>query len=262
MTKSKEVATVNAEVLAQLEESYPSEPAAKKIILPRLGMFSQDQTEGKGKAMKVTAEAGTFYTEAQNEAGDWEKNEIGDEVEVIIMYNRKQLSYYDEDTEQYTSSPVYDSADEIIPLWRDKKEVDRGTPAELQARKEYDGQTAKGKYKSNLAENRILYVLMDGEPYQLNLRGSSMYSYLTYARTVLPPAMMTTLNSEAKEKGSICWNQMTFNGTPLDGKAITDVVARVAEIKETIAAEKAQYAAPKTEAEADVIDGNEDLKDF
>jgi len=133
---------VDDKVLAQLQESYPVEPKTNKILLPRLALVTQDKTEGKGKAMKVVAEAGTFFIERQtDEVTDegkqvWEKEELGEEIEGIILFQRKQLRFYDEGTEQYTSSPVYDMDDEVLPLWCDRNEVDRGTPKELKSRKE------------------------------------------------------------------------------------------------------------------------------
>ena len=59
----------------------------------------------------------------------------------------------------------------------------------------------------------------------------------------MPPSVLTKFSSEAKEKGTIAWNQMTF--TPV--RAISEDEARkiipiVQDIKVGIAAEKAYYA--------------------
>ena len=133
MSKQTTKAVTNVaspEVLSQLSSAYPIEQGAMRIILSRISMVSQDVTEGKGKATKVVVEAGTFFVEAQTddineETGKkvWVKEEIGNSFEGIIVFKRKQLRYYDESTETYTSSPIYDTDDEIIPLFRDKKEV-------------------------------------------------------------------------------------------------------------------------------------------
>jgi hypothetical protein len=69
MTKGKELANVvSEETLVALQESYPVEQNGQRIILPRLGLVSQDQTEevknpktGK-KEIKIITEAGTFFT--------------------------------------------------------------------------------------------------------------------------------------------------------------------------------------------------------
>ena len=258
-TKSTELMTPLSEAkLAALREDFPVEASFTRALLPRIAFKAQDVTEGKGKAMKVLIEAGTFLLEKQEkdeedvpktdpETGKqvWTSEELGTEIEGVIVFQRKQLRYFDESTGSYTSSPVYDNDDEIIPLFRDKAEIDRGTPAELKSRDEYAGVSLKGKPKSKLEDNRILYVLMNGEVYQLNLRGSSMYSYMTYARKVRPavPAVMTHFSSEAKENGSVSWNQMEFEvAHPLSNKEADIVLEKQQEIKDAIAQEKAFYA--------------------
>lgn len=257
---TKEVSTVvSQEVIDSLRESYPVEAGYNKIILPRLGLISQDKTEGKGKSMKVIAEAGMFFMENQTDEKDedgkaiWDRKEIGTEVEGIILFQRKQLKLYDEATEKYTSSPVYDNEEEVLPLFCDKKEVARGTPADLKEKYKYTDKT--GKTKSALEDNRILYVLIEDKVYQMNLRGSSMYSFLTYSRKVLPPAVVTRLSSEAKEKGEIEWNCMTFTKfRDINSEEGADVVAKVNEIKFAVQAEKAQYAKPVEKKEEDYGD--------
>lgn len=251
---SKELANViNEETLALLAESYPVEQNNYKIILPRLGFISQDKTEGKGKAMKVVAEAGVFFFEVQSDeevdgVKKWNKTEIGTEVEGIILFARKQLRMYDSKTEKFTSSPVYDSDSEVVPLFCDKVEVGRGTPKELQAQYEYLDEN--GKTRSRLEETRVLYIKVADTVYQLNLRGSSMYSFLTYSRKTLPPSVITVLNSEAKEKGTIQWNQITFTEKrKLTQDEAVGIVAEVQDIKNTIASEKAQYVTPTVSAE-------------
>lgn len=249
MKKNTEVSThVSEEALALLRESYPVEQSVNRILLPRIGLVSQDKTEGKGKAMKVVQEAGTFYIERQtdeiNEEGKkvWAKEDIGTSFEGIILFQRKQLRFYDSATESYTSSPIYDNDDEIVPLFKDKQEVDRAKPSELKARKEYKGVSAKGKAISKLEENRILYVLKDGEVFQLNLRGTSMFAFMAYAKKVLPPSVLTSFGSEPKENGSIAWSQMTFRAMRhLDESEVTDIHAKIVDIKDAIVREKAQY---------------------
>lgn len=254
MTKGRELANVaSEETLQALQESYPVEQGGQRIMLPRLGMVSQDVVEGKGKAMKVVTEAGTFFIEKQTDEEDedgkkiWERTEIGTEIEGIILFQRKQLRMFDEKTEEYTSSPVYDKDDEIVPIFCNKQEVGRGTPKELQAQFEYTDKNS-GKVRSKLEVNRILYVEYEGEIYQMNLRGSSMYSFLGYSRKVLPPSVITTFNSEPKEKGSIAWNQMTFNvKRKLSDKEAQEILHKVSEIKRAVQFEKDQYSAVTVE---------------
>ncbi len=247
----KTTAIVNVaseESLALLKQNFPTDPGFQRTFLPRLGMASQDVTEGKGKAMKVVVEAGTFFTEKQsdeeNDEGKkvWDKTELGTEIEGIIIYQRKQLRYYDESIEQYTSSPVFDNAEDIIPLFSNKQEIARGTAAELKARPEYQFEK-DGKTKSKLEDNKILYVLYDGEVYQLNLRGSSMYSYMSYAKTANPSTCVTHFSSEAKEKGTIAWNQMTFVKVRDLTQEEADQVAQCqSEIIQSVTEEKKYFA--------------------
>lgn len=251
------------EVLLALRESFPVEQSFNRILLPRLGMFSQDQVEGKGKSMKVTAEAGTFYiereTEELNDEGKkiWAKEELGTEIEATIIFQRKQLSYYDESTELYTSSPIYDRDDEVIPLFCDKKEIARGTPKELKTIYQYVDKD--GKTKSKLSDNRILYIIKDSELYQLNLHGSSMYSFMTFARKTQPNAYLIRFNSEPKEKGQISWNMMTFDVVrPLDNEECLNVLDKVRVIKDSIAMEKGYYAAQQEVQGQEVVVAKKD----
>lgn len=245
---SKELATQPSEASMQaLRNSFPQDPGFTRVMLPRITFKSQDVTEGKGKAMKVVMEAGTFIEERETEDSDeetgkkiWDKTELGQEIEGIIIFQRKQLRYFDETTEEFTSSPVFDDENEIIPLFCNKAEIAKGTPSEL--KKKYEYTNKDGKLRSKLEENRILYVLMNDELFQLNLRGSSMYSFLAYARKTLVPSVVTTMNSEAKEKGSIEWNQMTF--TPkrsLTQEEINGILVKISEIQQGIAEEKAYF---------------------
>lgn len=236
---SKELQKVDNESLDLLKQNFPVEVGFAKISLPRLGMYSQDKTEGKGKKMVVTAEAGVFYTETQADEKDengkdvWIKTELGTEIEGTIVFKRKQLKMYDSDTEKYTSSPVYDTDDEVLPLFCEKVEVARGTPSELKSKYEY--MSEDGKTKSKLEENVILYVKYNNDIYQMNLRGSSMYSYKGYSRNVLPPSVLTRFSSESKSKGTIEWNQMKFETIRnLDNEEIDKVLSDVQNIKESI----------------------------
>jgi len=253
---TKEIAkAISAEELAMLKDSYPVEQGLSRIMLPRLEFVSQDQKEGKGKSMKVTVEAGTFFTSNQSDEVDedgkkvWEKDEIGKEVKVIILYERKQLKFYD--GEGYVSSPIYDTDDQVIPLFKDKAEIDRGTPAELKARPQYQGKSAKGKDISKLEENKVLYVLYKDELYQLSIRGTSMYAFRDYKKTVTPNAVVTTLNSVPKENGSTAWNQITYTEDRIiNGTELPLVMESIAKIKTAVEMEKAYYG-EKAPSQAD-----------
>ena len=251
---SKQVSKVASnEALAALREAFPVDPSAARIILPRLTLVSQDKLKetgsGKTKKIEVVTAAGTYLTENETDEEDadgkkiWEKNELGTSIDGIILYQRKQLRMYDAKTEQFTSSPIYDTDDESIPLFANKAEVARGTPAELKAKyMTTDEQT--GKPKSKLEDNVVLYVKKsdDGKVYQLTFRGSSMYSFKQYSRKVLVPSVETTFSSEAREKGTTRWNMATFAvKRRLEDSEIVKVTDEVNSIRSMVAAEKSQY---------------------
>ena len=251
--KNEVVVSASEQDLAILRESFPTEPSSSRITLPRLGIYSQDVTEGTGKSLKVIAEQGQFYTESPseelNEDGKrvWEKTIIGTEFEGCILFQRKQLSHYDQASELFTSSPIYDTDDEVIPLWCDKQEVDKGLPKELQAKEKYAGKNSKGKYMTTLKDNRILYVEYEGKVYQMSVHGSSMYAYSDYRKKVLgalaPCEVITKFGSENQEKGKIKWAQVTYaKKRLLNAKEVAEVMEKVKEISATVKAEKSQYS--------------------
>lgn len=247
----------DADTLAALQASFPVESQSRDPILPRLGLVSQDITEGKGKMMRVITEAGMFFTERQTDEVDengkkkWEKDEVGTEIDVQILYRRKQLRFYDSSDNSFTSSPVYDEDSEVVPLWKNKGEVARGIPAELQAMKEFQGTSAKGRPMSKLEVNYILYVLIGKEMYQLNIRGTSKFAFQTYCRTVgSPNSVITRLSSESKKNGSIGWNQMTFEVVrDLNGREAEFAIELIDGLKSTINSRKAQFAGEVIEAD-------------
>lgn len=257
MSKDKEIMNVaDEQSLALLRDQFPVEQGFSRVSYPRIGFHSQDVTEGKGKAMKVIAEAGTFYTERQGDELDengkraWVKDEIGKEIELIILYKRHQLKHFD--GTDYTSSTIFDNDDEVVTLFKNKEVVEKGLPKDLKALPQFQGMSAKGKPISKLEDNRILYVLYNGEVYQMNLRGSSMYSFLTYCRAQSPNTVLTNITSEAKENGAIEWNQMVFKAVrPVNAEEVNIILDKTAEIKGNIEAEKGYFAA-KSGAEGSV----------
>lgn len=242
---SKEIqTTLSDEQRALLGQLTPQEQGFTRISLPRLGMYSQDKFEGKGKSAVLVKEAGMFYTEVPptEKDGEWTKIEIGTSMEGIILYHRKQLSYYDEASQKYTSSPVYDTDTDVVPLFLDKKEIERGTPAELKAKYAYTD-PKDGKVKSNLKDIRVLYVLKDEQVWQLSVQGSSMWSFSKYAKSCLVSSVLTKFSSTSEENGAIAWNQMTFDAvreiTPEEANLVIDNLQK---ITTAIAEEKAYFA--------------------
>jgi hypothetical protein len=270
MSKNTElIVAPTTEALSELAAMFPQEQGYSDRLFPRIAFVSQDKMEGTGKNKKVVIEAGTFFeereTEELNDAGKkvWSKDELGMTIEGTIIYKRRQLRYFNEDTEEFTSSPIFDTEDEIIPLFCNKSEIARGTAAELKVPYQYVD-PKDGKTKCSLEENVILYVLRDGEVYQLNLRGSSMYAFMTYARKTLVPSVLTSFSSEAKEKGTINWNQMSFKAVrQLTGDEVAVVKTNIGDIRDGIASKKAYFAsqaAPAIAATATTVDPDADFQ--
>lgn len=258
MKKTTEVAVpLDDEALALLRSLYPQEEGYTRMYLPRISFKAQDVMEGTGKNKKVVIAAGTFFTERETDEVDengkkvWEKEELGDSMEGIIIYKRKQLRMYDESTEEYSSTPIFDTDTDIVPLFCSKKEIARGTAAELKAMYEYEYTDDKGatKKRSKLQDNAILYVLRNGELFQLNLHGSSMWSFVEYGRSVLVSSVLTAFSSEYNKNGSIEWNKMTFKKVrEITPEELDIVVTNIKMIKDAIESEKAYFRGATTTA--------------
>lgn len=269
----KELMTVASDAqLAELSADFPMEASYTRMMLPRFGMASQDRTEeegtGRNKTIKIVAAAGTFFIEKESEdtvtredgteGKVWNTDYLDEEnPEIIILFQRKQLRYYDEEDKKYTSSPVFDSNNETVVLFRDRKEFARGTVEELKAM--FPGKDKKGKDISLLKDEKILYVLVNGDLHQLNLHGSSMWAFTKYAGKVVPPSVVTILGSEAKENGAVAWNQMTFTAKrKLTSEEAEMAIAKLSEIKRAIAGEK-EFFAGKSAAKDELTAGQKAL---
>lgn len=268
MSKKNEVATLNEEQLAQLNNAYPVSTDSARKSYPRFGMLSKDITEesgtGKNKKITVIEAAGTFYTEKDEGAIDpetgkkvWTKTYLGDSVEVILPFYRKQLRLFDKSLNKFISSPIYDSADQVIPLYLDKRIIAKGTPQEL--RDLYPKMTEKGKKSSKLNEETILYVLYEGELYQCNLSISSGWSFRDYRKNVNPSTVVTTLSSIEETNGSNTYRKMTFTSKRLINGA--DEFDAVKDSQETLTASvEADKQYFLGQASTPVDDGDKELQ--
>lgn len=243
---AKEKKGLNEEQLAILDNAFPVAAENTRPSYPRFGMLSKDIVEesGSGKKKKITViqPAGTFYTE--KDMGDidedtgkkvWTKTFIEDEetVDVIIAYHRRQLRKYDSSLEKFISSPIFDNATQVIPLYLDKQVIKTGTQAELQAC--YPALSQKGKPTSDLKEETILYVIYEGEMYQMNLSQSSKWSFKDYTKTVNPSTVITTLGTSEETFGTNTYRKITFTkGRMINGDEFDVVVENQTAIKETV----------------------------
>ena len=215
----KKLNEISAEQLAILNESYPVSTESNRLQLPRFGMLSKDIIEtsgtGKNKKIKVVQAAGTFFTKSDegevDEDGkkEWTKKFIeGDTVDVQIIYHRRQLRMYDSSLEKFYSTPIFDNADQVIPLYLDKQIVKKGTQKQLQDM--WPALTQKGKPSSKLKEDTILFVVYEGVLHQCNLSQSSKWEFKSYPKTVNPSSVITTLGSVEETFGENTYRKLTF----------------------------------------------------
>lgn len=218
MQKTK-VRELTDEQLAILNDAFPAPEESNRLQLPRFGMLSKDITEesgsGKNKKIKVVEAAGTFYTEKDLGEVDkdgkkvWTREYLSEaEVDLIIVYHRRQLRMFDSSLEKFYSTPIYDNSEQVLPLYLDKQVVKRGTQAELQAM--FPALTLKGKPSSKLKEDCILYVVYKNELYQCNLSQSSKWEFKSYAKTVNPSTVVTSFSSVEDSNGTNTYHKMVF----------------------------------------------------
>jgi len=281
-TQQQEVAIVSQEDKDFLGSLFVQESSYQKVSFPRISFVSQDKTEtigtGKNKEIKLITAAGIFFTEKATDEKDengksiWDKEEIGDTIEVQIVYERRQLRYYDDAEKKFTSSPIYDSAEEIVPLFCERKEVLRGTPKELQSHfmtKVIRSGKRKGQKTTALEEERILYVIYQGEVYSMNIKGSSLWGhdpigFLEYKKRCNPAMVITSISSVEKQPGEeVCWNQLSFTALrPANSEEFETVKNTAMMLLNSIKEEKAFFSKENVQSEEDQLAQEEADREF
>lgn len=258
MTKTKEITTqLSDEQLNELKSLAPTNDTYQKIQFPRLGMLAKDITEetgtGKNKKIEVLNVAGEFFievrTEELNEKGKniYKKNFFeGETLEGIIVFSRKKLSFWDDDKKMFINTPLFDDANEVIPLWEGGKEIARKTPALLQ--KMYPSVTAKGKPSSKLKEITVLYVDIGGVIHEFDLSTSSKWEFSDYKKRVVPSSVVTVFSSLEETHGSNTYKKTTFTvKRMITAEEFETVKDNVLAIKYAIQSEKDYYASLNTD---------------
>ena len=267
-TKKQELVPLTEEQLAVLNESFPVGDEQPRLLLPRFGMLAKDITEetgtGKNKKTTVLQSAGTFYTETDKGEVDekgkkvWTKDFMDEQtVDVNIVYFRYQLKYYDQGLKKFISTPVYDNAEQVLPLYLEKKVIKRGTEKELQAM--YPKLTQKGKPSSDLKKLTILYVMYNGELHQFNLSTSSGWEFSSYKQKVNPSTVVTTLSSTEETFGINTFSKTMFNvARPISADEFNTVSENQAKVKETAEADSKFLLGAGTDEE----EAEEEFKKF
>lgn len=267
MAKNQALAkAASDEELAELNDVYQSEEFTSGPKVPRIEFTAKDVVEvsgvGKTKKIKVITAAGEFIKSVQSEtetdeAGKkiWEKEELGDQIEGIVLYKRMQLRMFVQDGKEghYISSAPYDSKNEKVALFENKKKIATGTPEELQEEYTYEAENdKKQKYqKCDLKEEKILFILnaADGEVYQLTVRGSSVWALSAYEKALdplKPTNVLTRFNSEPMVKGDNNWNQMTFENVR---KVTSAEASKIKELQTNIVTALAQYKSSRNSSD-------------
>lgn len=254
---------LSKEQLEVLNNAYPVEEGSNRTQLPRFGMLSKDIVEesgsGKNKKINVIEAAGTFYIERDlgevNAEGKkvWTKEYLkGETVDVIIAYHRRQLRKYDSSLEKFISSPIFDTADQVIPLYLDKQVIKRGTQAQLQSM--YPALTQKGKPTSDLKEETILFVIYKDELYQMNISQSSKWEFMSYKKGINPSSVITTLGSTEETFGKNTYRKLTFKNKRLIDSDEFEIVRNSQDsIKESVEADKKLYLKSQADADFDAL---------
>lgn len=259
---------VDPQELAILNEAFPIVESTDRVRYPRMNMLSKDEVEttgtGKNKKIKVIEAAGTFYIDVKGDNDEFEKNFLeGDTQDFIIVYHRKQVKYFDKGLNKFISSPIFDTDEQIVPLYLDKRVIARGTKAELQAR--YPALTQKGKKTSDLKEYKVLYVLYAGKMYELNMSVTSGWAFSKYASSfkdgASPATVVTTIGSVEETNGSNTYRKMTFvKGRAIDADELELIKENQQAVKES-AESSAQYYLTESTKPAPK-DGDEELDEM
>lgn len=276
VVKKKSTAVMVAPTEAQLAElggAVEQEAGFERLHLPRIGFAAKDKTEavgtGKKKTINLLMAAGTYFYEREgdevvtredgSEGKVWEREEIDEEnpIEGILVFKRKQLRYFDEPNNKFISSSIFGGEDDedpkkdIISLFKDGKKIDSGTVAELQ--KKYPHKLSKkNKPIPQLAIESICYVLVDGELYQMNIKGSSLWALRDYTKKVKAATVITRFGSKANVVGDNEFNSMTFTPVrPLNLEEVELAIETLRMIRKGINDEKAYFAGQNNDSEVD-----------
>jgi len=246
--------TADAAVLAALGAQVPADAGFTRIQLPRIAFKAKakiEQDPDDEDKMKVIFKAGSFFTERETDEKDeegkavWDRENIGTTLEGIVVYKRKQLRYYDEPSTTYYSTPIFDTPDQVIPLFAGGKKIASGTPAALKKMDIFKYEK-EGKTRSYLADNTIVYLLVGEELFQFSITSlGAVIDFSKYGQKVQYglAANVTRFTSTKEVKGDNNYNALKFEASRLISAEEAPLVQeKINQIVDAIEAEKAYYA--------------------
>ena len=246
--------------LAELSSDYPVEEGYTKRYLPTLKMEAKDVKEKvivDGEELeKTTHKKGSFFTSEKIDGETVKTYSTTPMENVIVIHHRYFLSYWDNSLGATIKSFSYDLPTDVTVLRRVEKtptgeyksiEVARGTRDELQAKFPWK-ETKNGKKNPELKECKELIVLRlsDMKSYSMPLNATSSWEYSSYLKNVRPSEVVTGIGAEEKVNGTTMWMQNTYTKIrPINREEFTVVSELKKQIREGLAAEKAQYGEQK-----------------
>lgn len=246
--------TADAAVLAALGAQVPADAGFTRIQLPRIAFKAKakiEQDPDDEDKMKVIFKAGSFFTERETEEKDeegkvvWDRQNIGVTLEGIVVYKRKQLRYYDEPSTTYYSTPIFDTPDQVIPLFAGGKKIASGTPAALKKMDLFKFEK-DGKTRSNLSDNTIVYLLVGEELFQFSITSiGAIIDFSKYGQKVQYglAANVTRFTSTKEVKGDNNYNALAFEAARLiTAEEAVLVQEKINLVVDAINAEKEFYA--------------------
>ena len=269
--------TALASLLASLANMFPASDSFDRVQFPKMVFKSQTELDDEDK---VLVKGGTMFVDRMTEEVDedgktlFDRTELGSKVDGHIIFHRKRLQMWDGDNEDFYSSPLYDKATDVVPLFKGREFVQAGTPAKLKKlypkEVEYvDSKTCELKSftVSELNEVPVLYVVVDNELFELTINGrSSIKQWKAYLKKTAVPTTITQFHSSKQTKGSNKWNQMEFKALRDPSKeeaekAIEighDLLKGIEMEKEYYATKRAEMVEAAEETEALALEGNFD----
>jgi hypothetical protein len=260
MENTKEMSVVSAEKLNELKAlTGEQEPGGERKYLPRIE-FVKWSREGE-KIPQLKERFGMFMLKKFNEVENvWESIDLGHEIKLVVLLERKKLSLFDESKGSYISSPEFDDKEEVVPLFQDRKKFTEGTYAEL--KKMFEVEDSKtGSVRSELEDYRVLYCLLpDGTLALWDIHGTNMYAYVGYKRSLphnLSVAVVETIvTNHLEEKNAQKWMLCDFEkGQTVDFQRSLDMVAKIRQDLEMIKASRSGQVLKPSE----VIENNQQM---
>lgn len=242
MPKStQEVATISSDQLAMLNAQGGGQSV--KTFLPSLALEHTTNRDGDANPLK-----GHYTLSAMNDLGEWEKKDLGSDIEIQFILRRYYLQLMIGTTKYFTKE--FDRPDEAVDLMKSVGEGDsrvlslhkKGTYAELSG--EFMEQDDKGRVRTKLKRLSVLYASVGGEMVKWKMNSSAAIAYSKYSDTVIPFSVVTAAGVEEMKNGTVKFFKPLFRATGQVNN-IQDVLEAQTALRTSF--ESSAYELPKDE---------------